>query len=136
MTFNDLPSNWTELPLSTPHLAGDVVDLVLNESLRAQNTLMLLPCDEHDLGYPTPVAIGETDWFVDHDERRQMLQSLAELELPAAVLAVSAVRRIPAPVVNSWYVDAQDAFTASGTRLIGFFCAWANHVNEVFPPRR
>ena len=134
MTFHDLPPNWTELPLSTPDLAGDVVDLVLSESLRAENTMLLLPCDDDDIGYPTPVAIGETDWFVDADQRKHMVQSLAELGVPAVVLAVSAPRRIPAEVAAQWQADAQAAFDAVDTRLIGFFSAWARHVNEVPAP--
>lgn len=136
MTFEDLPPNWTELPLSTPNLAGDVVDLVLSESLRADNTMLLLPCDDQDIGFPTPIALESTDWFVDDSQRREMVQALAEIGVPSAVIAVSSSRRLPAEVVTKWHCDAQTAFASTSTRLIGFFSAWPNHVNQMPALRR
>lgn len=131
MSFEDLPPNWTELPLSTPGLAGDVVDLVLSESLRAENTMLLLPCDERDVGYPTPVILGDTDWFVAEDKRREMLDALAGIDLPSVVLALSSPHRLPTEVVDKWHTDAQAAFSEVNTRLIGLFTAWPSTVNEV-----
>ena len=129
--FEDLPPNWTDLPLTSATLAGDVVDLVLNESLRAENSLLLLPCDPQGVGYPTPVVLGDTDWFVSGHQRHQMLQRLAELDVPTVVIAVSSSRPIPARVIEDWYCDVQAAFTTVGTRMIGFFSVWAHHVHEV-----
>lgn len=131
MSFEDLPQNWTDMPLSTPGLAVDVVDLVLKESDRAQRAMLLLPCDEHDVGYPTPIVIPDTDWFVGHDERREMLAALASLGLPSVVAAVSAPQRLPAEVVERWHTDFHAALTAANTRLIGFFTAWPNTVEQV-----
>lgn len=135
MTFEDLPPNWTELPLSTPNLAGDVVDLVLSESLRADNTMLMLPCDDQDIGLPTPIAMEDTDWFADASQRREMVQALAEIGAPSAVIAVSSSRRLPAEVVTTWHNEAHTAFAATSTRLIGFFCAWSGHVNQLPAPR-
>ncbi|MGO1523123.1 MAG: hypothetical protein ACTHWO_08910 [Nesterenkonia sp.] len=133
MSFDDLPPNWTELPLSTPNMAGNVVDLVLSESLRAENSLLLLPCDAAGVGYPTPVVLGDTDWFADEGQRAQMLHTLAEIAVPSVVVAASSPRRLPAEVLERWCADAQAAFAAADTWVIGFFCAWADHVNEVMP---
>lgn len=134
MAFDDLPPDWTDRPLSTPHLAGDVVDLVVKESDRAQNTFAVLPCDENDIGYPTPVLIEQTDWLVDDEERRQMLTALATLGLPAVVLAFSSSRRLPDGVLARWRADAETAFGTAGTRVIGVFTAWAHHVEPVPAP--
>lgn len=134
MTFEDLPPNWTELPLSTPNLAGDVVDLVLSESLRADNTMLLLPCDDQDIGFPTPIALENTDWFLEASQRQQMVQALAEIGVPSAVLAVSSSRQLPVELVAQWHSDVQAAFATTGTRLIGFYSAWAHHVNAISTP--
>lgn len=134
MAFDDLPPNWTDLPLSTPHLAGDVVDLVVNESDRAQNTFAVLPCDEDDIGFPTPVLLDQTDWRVDAAERREMLGALAGIGVPGVVLAFSAPHRLPDEIVDGWRADAEAAFAAVGTRVIGVFSAWAQHV-EPAPAR-
>lgn len=136
MTFEDLPPNWTELPLSAPDLAGDVVDLVLSESLRAANAMLLLPCNEQDVAFPAPVVLEDTDWSIEAAERQQMLQALAGVGVPAAVLAVSSARQLPAEVVEEWHRDAQAAFAAGNIRLLGFFSAWANHVNQAILPVR
>lgn len=136
MSFEDLPPNWTTLPLSTPHLAGDVVDLVLKESLRAENSMLLLPCDAHDVAFPTPVVISDVDWFVADDERREMLEAFASLELSAVVVAVSSSRRLPEAVVEQWHSEALRAFAAVDTRLIGFFTAWPDVVEESAAPEQ
>lgn len=134
MAFDDLPPNWTDLPLSTPQLADDVVDLVLKEPDRARNTMALLPCDEHDVAYPTPVLIDGIDWCVDAEERREMLAALTALELPAVVCAVSSAQRLPEELVECWRADVETAFGAAGTRVIGFFSAWAHHVQPAPRP--
>lgn len=134
MSFEDLPPNWTELPLSTPNLAGDVVDLVLSEWLRAANALLLLPCNDQDIPLPSPVVLEDTDWFVEEAERQHMMQALAGVGVPSAVLAVSSAQRLPAEVVAGWHRDAQAAFTAAESRLLGFYSAWPNHVNQASLP--
>lgn len=131
MSYEDLPQNWTELPLSTPGLAVDVVDLVLKESMRAEDTLLLLPCDENDVAYPAPIAIAEVDWTAPEAERREMLTAFASIGLSSVVAAVSSRDRLPEELVRRWHADLESAFSGGGTRLIGFFSAWPLTVEEV-----
>src|SRR5699024_2340210 len=105
----------------------------LSEADRAQNAMLLLPCDEQDIAWPPPIIISDIDWSAPAAERTYGLQTLAELSLPAAVLAVSAPRRIASETLSAWHVDAQQIFSAAGTRLIGFFSAWPMHVNQLTP---
>ncbi|GAA1188589.1 MULTISPECIES: hypothetical protein [Nesterenkonia] len=131
MSFEDLPQNWTHLPLSTPGLAVDVVDLVLRESMRAEDTLLLLPCDEHDIAYPSPIAIAEVEWSAPEEERREILAALAGIGVPSVAVAVSSSHRLPDELVRRWHSDVESAFSAAGTRLIGFFCGWPFSVEQV-----
>lgn len=134
MTFEELPPNWSTLPLSTPRLAADVVDLVLSESLRTQNTMLLLPCDEHDVPYPAPVVLSGTDWSAHGEERREMLKALATIGVSSAVVAASSAHQLPADVISRWHADAEVAFSSVNTRLIGFFSVWSHSVEKVTAP--
>lgn len=43
MSFDDLPDNWSDLPLDTPGLAGDVADLVVGVADRARGCVAFVP---------------------------------------------------------------------------------------------
>jgi hypothetical protein len=46
MTFEDLPDDWPQRPMTDPALFDDVVDLVVAERDRARGALYVLLCDE------------------------------------------------------------------------------------------
>lgn len=134
MTFEDLPSNWTTLPLSDPGLAADVVDLVLSHRLRAADTTLFLPCDERDVAYPSPVLLSDTDWAIPAARRLEVLRPIASSGVPSALVAMSSDTRLPAEVVAAWHLDARSAFADAGVRLLGFFEVWQDNVEEVIAP--
>ncbi|GAB3193143.1 hypothetical protein [Nesterenkonia suensis] len=131
MSFHELPENWTEMPLTSQQLAADVVDLLISEKDRAQETMLLLPCDARGVAYPVPVLIGETDWRVDPTERREMLEALASLQLESALMAASSHRRLPDDVIAAWATDLQEVFADAGTQLLSFFSVWPSTVEPV-----
>lgn len=131
MSFEDLPQDWTAVPLTSPRVAGAVVDRVLSEKLRAEDTLLLISCDERGVAYPPPILISETDWQADGQERREMLEVLAALGVPSIVVAFSSSRPVPSGVVDAWHADVDAAFAAAGTRLLGVFTAWSHTVRSV-----
>lgn len=53
MTFQDLPPNWPSLPLTSPDLVHDVLDLCVNNTDRADGGLSVLVLrDDFTLGQP------------------------------------------------------------------------------------
>ncbi|WP_432876236.1 hypothetical protein ACQPYH_25835 [Kribbella sp. CA-245084] len=48
MTFLDLPPTWTDLPLTDPDVAADVVDLMLTLGDRHRGTFAVILCDPND----------------------------------------------------------------------------------------
>ncbi|OSM42293.1 hypothetical protein [Nesterenkonia sp. PF2B19] len=131
MSFEDLPENWTEMPLTSQPLAADAVDLLISEKDRARSTMLLLPCDARGVAYPTPVLIGEIDWHVGPSERREMLEALASLQLESALVAASSRHRLSDAVVAAWATDLQEIFDDAGTWLLGFFSVWPLTVEPV-----
>ncbi|WAL40619.1 hypothetical protein BRM1_01715 [Brevibacterium sp. BRM-1] len=123
MTFENLPKNWTALPLTSPALAADVVDLLLSCADRALSSLLFLPCSADGIGYPRPVIIGGMDWRCAAVERHRTLRSLGQSGAASAVLAISAPRRLPLGLVRSWHTAAHDELAAEGMRLLGFCSA-------------
>lgn len=49
MKFDELPENWTRLPLDDAPLAAGVIDLILGHADRLRNSMLILPCDQYDV---------------------------------------------------------------------------------------
>ena len=62
MRFENLPENWTTLPLDDAPLAAGVIDLLVGYRDRLLNSLLILPCDDLDRAIPSPIMLTETDW--------------------------------------------------------------------------
>jgi hypothetical protein len=58
MTFEDLPNDWSDRPLTDPALLSDVLDLVVFEKDRAAGAVSFLLCDDEGR-LVQPVTIGE-----------------------------------------------------------------------------
>lgn len=131
MRFDELPENWTRLPLDDAPLAAGVIDLILGRTDRLQNSLLLLPCDQYDVGLPTPVVIGETRWSAPYAERREGLAALPQIPAAGFVVAVSSQHRLPNGVVRGWVRSVEDLLDASGQALLAFGVADADTVEIV-----
>lgn len=95
MTFEDLPPDWEDRPLTDPRLVADVLDLFVSHRARHEGALVLLLCDGEDR-LVQPVEIAEPHTAGDAAERSASLRSLfamlADLEPDAGVLAAVARR--------------------------------------------
>ena len=78
MSFDDLPDNWPELPLTDQRLLADVLDLVVSEQSRRDGALYVLLCDEH-ARLMQPMAIDLLEAPADPDARRQLMASVIDV---------------------------------------------------------
>jgi hypothetical protein len=77
MTFEDLPDNWDDCPLTDPALLSDVLDLVVFEKDRAAGAVSFLLCDE-DARLVQPVTIGELPATMTQAERVHFVSVMVE----------------------------------------------------------
>lgn len=128
MSFEDLPDDWSDHPLSTPGLAIDVVDLFFRGRDRAAGALLLLLCDaQHRL--LQPIVIDDVPWLASQPERSRFFDGfLGHFPEATMVAAVSSRFMLPPGVARGWRESAEAAL---GDRLIAFFTAVPNAVVEV-----
>lgn len=137
MSFNDLPENWTLLPLDTPGLAADVVDLVLTIADRHQNCLLVEMCNADGIGYPSPIKIPHLHWTCSAGEREEIMTSLAQVAAqfpqpaPNVLLALSSPHPLPETVVDAWHSTVQSALSDVNCQLLGFYTSTPQEVVEV-----
>lgn len=120
MTFDDLPENWPTLPLDDAPVASGVIDLCLGVRNRLSNSLLLLPCDEYDVGLSSPVLVSDVDWTAPYMERGDALEILSELPVPGFVVAVASAGRLPSRLVRGWLRSVEDELDSSGKALLAF----------------
>ncbi|WP_344113272.1 hypothetical protein [Kribbella alba] len=137
MSFQDLPKNWSEFPLSDPTLAADVVDLQINVGDRRLGIFKALLCDQEDRFLMTvdlnlPGRIQD----VRPSSCSKLLEPVAIplQDLPgggALVLALGRPGPAEWPAVDSeWAEAATQACRAVGVRLIGFYIATTYQVRR------
>lgn len=120
MRFEDLPENWTSLPLDDAPLAAGVIDLVVGHRDRQSDTLLLLPCDEYDIALPSPILLSGFEWLMPSPERREAMSMLSQIPAPGFVVALSSRRKLPAKVIRGWLRTIEDELDASGQSLLAF----------------
>lgn len=72
MSFDDLPDDWRERPLTDPRLVADVLDLMVSDADRRSGCLAVLLCDEQ-ARLMQPGIIGDLDFDTSEAERGRML---------------------------------------------------------------
>lgn len=139
MSFDDLPENWHDLPLDTPGLAADVVDLVLGEGDRAGGCLgfvlsgpdgrMAQPCVLDDVTDEADPA--ELVPFLDH-LTAGLAQDGGRLVFargrPGSVLLTDTDRR--------WHQVVVEGCRRAGVPLVGAFLATPAVVRSFPEPLR
>ena len=120
MNFDELPENWTTLPLDDAPLATGVIDLVLGHRDRINDSLLILPCDEYDAALPTPIVMGGVRWTESYAGRRAGLTFLPDVPAPGFVVALSSRRKLPDRVVRGWLRTFEDLLDVSGQALLAF----------------
>lgn len=131
MRFEELPENWTTLPLDDAPLAAGVIDLVLGYRDRLNDSLLVLPCDQSDIALPTPAVIGGVRWTESDADRRAGLQFMTELPVSGFVVALSSRRRLPGQLVRGWLRTVEDLLDCSGHALLAFGVADSDTVEIV-----
>lgn len=120
MRFEELPENWNTMPLDDGPLAAGVIDLVVGYRDRLRNSLLILPCDEYDVGLPAPLLAAEADWSEPACDRQESMRILPEIPASGFVIALSARHRLPDPLVRGWLRSVEDTLDASGQSLLAF----------------
>lgn len=136
MSFDDLPHNLRDLPLTDPALQADLVDLVVSMEDRHTGVIALVLCDREDRPL-LPIVIGG-----DADPSQAALAQLFELVLPmvgddgGSVLVARGRSRslVPTDTDRAWHQSAIDACARHGARLLGFFLATPAGVDTLPPP--
>ena len=141
MTFEDLPHNWSDLPLTDPVLAADVVDLALGYWDRLRNSMLVLLCGE-DMRVLQPCIIEGFDWRCTARERGETFRFLHDLpsQIPVhgVIIAISSRTQLPADVAGRWLRSATQELAKSGPSIMHFFSAAAEDqprlVADAVPP--
>ena len=120
MRFEQLPENWSDLPLDDAPLAAGVIDLLIGHRDRHRDTMLILPCDEYDVDLPSPILVGDTHWLAAPAARREAMSVLSRIPVPGFVVGISARRRLPGKVVRGWLRTVEDELDASGQALLAF----------------
>ncbi|NLE99095.1 MAG: hypothetical protein GX596_14075 [Propionibacterium sp.] len=127
MSFEDLPEKWDHLPLTDPRLAADVVDLFLSNSDRLEDSLLILMLDDaHRL--LQPAVMGGVPWRCTTLERQRTLESLADLPVPAMLLAFSSPYPLPADVLWRWRRDVARLCADGGPEVTEVFAVTPSSV--------
>ncbi len=127
MTFRDLPSGIKDIPLTDPHLAADVIDLIIGDEARASGCIGVMVCDSHDRGIQ-PIVLTDVPDTADSGGLRQLLEMLLPIvaEDGGSVLIGRGRRRGSAPndLDRAWHQQAiESCAAAGGVRLLGFYLA-------------
>lgn len=120
MRFEELPENWTQLPLDDAPLAAGVIDLVISGTDRRRNSLLLLPCDEYDVALPSPLVVGDTEWVQSDAERSEAMSILSQIPLPGFVIALSSAHRLEENVVREWLRTIEGELDSCDKALLAF----------------
>lgn len=131
MRFENLPPNWTTLPLDDAPLAAGVIDLLTGYQDRLLNSLLILPCDDLDRGIPSPIMVGEMDWSEPATARLEAVEFLPELPADGFVMSLSSRHRLPDRLVRGWLRTVEDTLDASGQSLLAFGVADLDRVEIV-----
>ena len=137
MTFEDLPQNVKDIPLTDRRLAADVIDLLISEEDRAGGCVGLMVCDEEHRGI-LPIVLSD----VPHNADVDALTTLLDLILPLVVerggsLLMGRGRPgggVPTDVDRTWHQQTIDSCRAHGVPLLGFHVATRDGITALPEP--
>ncbi len=137
MSFDDLPQNWSDLPLDTPGLAADVADLFVGAADRDRGCVAFLLTDEGQR-MAQPCLVDAVSDDVDPHDLVPFLRQLAEV-LAGAGGGLVFVRGRPGSVLltdadRRWHEVVLEACRRNGVRLLGAFLATPDVVRSYPAP--
>ena len=126
MSFDDLPENWSDLPLDDPGLAADVADLVVGHADREGGCVALV-LTHADRRMSQPCVVNDVDDTVEPAEFGPFLEQLSRMvaETGGGVLFVRG-RPGSVPLTDAdrrWHDMAVHACRAGGAPLLGAYPA-------------
>lgn len=133
MTFEDLPKDMRNVPITNAELARGLVDLFVFEASREEGCLLIVLLDDQGLAQD-PILVGEVDDSREPAGARRFFDLLCtELGFPALILARG---RPGGPMLTdsdrAWHQLFLDVCRAHDVRLAGAFLATPGEVRP-FP---
>lgn len=92
MSFDDLPDDWPQRPLSEPRFVADVLDLLVSEADRRAGALVVVMCDA-DGRVVQPVVVEDPDPDASEEERVRAIGVFVEAMGGCGSLLVALARR-------------------------------------------
>ena len=135
MTFEDLPNDWSDRPLTDPALVSDVLDLVVFEKDRAAGAVSFLLCDD-EARLMQPVTIGELPPTMTQAERVQCVSVMVDGMSHRGAMLVALARDDGLSITaedQAWCRAAQQA-CGSSVRLLGVHVVTMTGSRVVPPP--
>lgn len=122
MSFQDLPQDWPERALDDPHLAADVLDLVVSERDRRAGALAVLLCDE-TARLVQPVVVDGCPEDSPEEERVRALGTFTEAMGPSGSLLLAIARRdgLSIRAEDRMWVRAARQACGPHVRLLGVY---------------
>ena len=137
MSFDDLPDDWSDRPLTTPTLVADVLDLVLAEADRRIGALAFLLCDGTGR-LLAPAVVTDVPDDIENDERQRMIETFVRPLGPAGSLHLAIGRQDGLSIRagdRAWAAAAAEV-CAGGPRLLGVHLLTLHGYRELrLPPR-
>ena len=135
MTFEDLPNDWSDRPLTDPALVSDVLDLVVFEKDRAAGAVSFLLCDD-EARLVQPVTIGELPATMTQDERVHFVSVMVEGMGHCGAMVVALARDDGLSITaedQAWLRAAKQA-CGDDVRLLGVHVVTMTGSRVVPPP--
>lgn len=132
MTFDNLPNNWSEIPLWDNDLS-DVVDLFLGIADRLDNSLLMLITDEEGTPVPMPITIHHINWDDNPAAQSGFTTMIGDLADLGSRVLVAFGHRTAGPTTADlrWRTQLTELLSRQGLTPIDFFSADPVEVRRV-----
>jgi hypothetical protein len=141
MSFEDLPDDWSDRPVTDPALLDDVLDLFVSAASREAGALYLLLCDGEDR-VAQPIVVDDLPVQCRADEAERLLHAFvsAAATLRADLGLLLAVARPGTPRATAadrlWLTVADGVCDRLGVRLLGVHAVTPAGSQQVRPGRK
>lgn len=120
MSFDDLPDDWPDRPLTEPRLVADVLDLFVSAADRERGALVVLACDEQ-ARLVQPFVVSDLDDEVSDQDMERAFNLFVSPMSGVGSLLVAIARKDGLSITaadRAWCRAAQRA-CGDGVRLLG-----------------
>ena len=131
MGFDDLPDDWSERPLTDPHLVRDVLDLVVFDKDRRAGALSILICDEEGR-LVQPVTITEIPEVSQADRVRCLSNLVNAIDRKGSLLfALARPDGLSITDTDMAWLRAAESACGQDVRLLGLYVVTCHGSREV-----